>query len=349
MLKKLLMNGFYLTGMNMLFAPVTSGVGSIFMLHHVDNIECKPFSPNCHLWISPEFLNAMLLRLKLEGHDFITMDEAVERLRAPSRHTSDKPFITVTLDDGYRNNLTNAAPVFRRHNIPYTIYIAPDLVDRTATLWWEDLENIIAARKSVIVDFPEGEKSFDTSTDAEKKKTFVHLIYYLVLKASEPEQRELIAKLADRYQYDAVAHVDERIMNWSELAELQKDPLCTLGAHTMGHHNLAKLDPDEAEREITESRDRLEKETGVKPEHFAYPYGYPQAAGQREFELAAKLGFKSAVTTRHGVLYEEHGDHMTALPRVSINGSHQSMRYIRTLIAGLPTRVKNFGSKLDVA
>ncbi|MEO0329055.1 MAG: polysaccharide deacetylase family protein [Pseudomonadota bacterium] len=349
MLRKILLNGFYFSGLQAATAPVTQGIGSILMLHHVQNIECKPFSPNCHLSVSPEFLDAVILRLKLEGYEFVSMDEVVDRLKNPEAAKSEKPFLCVTLDDGYRNNLENAVPIFRRHEVPYTIYVAPGLTEGKHTLWWEDLEIVIASRKKVIVEFPDGPATFITATPKQKLQAYKALIHRLVLDSSEPQQRQIIADLCVKYNHDAVAHAKSSIMTWKMLQKLNKDPLCTLGAHTIGHFALAKLSRDEAIQEMSNSRALIEEKTGKKAKHFAYPYGYPVAAAEREFELARELGFESAVTTRHGVVYEDHEKHLCALPRISVNGSHQSMRYIHTLLSGLPTRVKNAGGKLDIA
>ena len=137
-------------------------------------------------------------------------------------------------------------------------------------------------------------------------------------------------------------------MNWSEIGELTNDPLCTIGAHTIHHYALARLEKTDAERQMRESAKILKSELDQAPRHFAYPYGYPAAAGQREFDLARELGFTSAVTTRHGVLYNDHKNHMHALPRISLNGNFQSMRYVDTLLSGLPTRLQNRGKKLNV-
>ena len=54
------------------------------------------------------------------------------------------------------------------------------------------------------------------------------------------------------------------------------------------------------------SRAVIEAALGMRPAHFAYPVGDRTSAGPREFRIAAELGFKTAVTTRPGVLFPEH-------------------------------------------
>ena len=65
--------------------------------------------------------------------------------------------------------------------------------------------------------------------------------------------------------------------------------------------------------------------------------------------LAKEAGFVSAVTTRPGHLFDGHGDHLHALPRVSLNGHHQSGAALRSLLSGLPFLAWNRGCKLNVA
>jgi peptidoglycan/xylan/chitin deacetylase (PgdA/CDA1 family) len=85
----------------------------------------------------------------------------------------------------------------------------------------------------------------------------------------------------------------------------------------------------------------------VRPQHLAYPVGDPTSAGPREFRIAAELGFKTAVTTRPGVLFTAHAKHLTALPRISLNGNFQQLRYVNVLMSGAATAMWNGLRRVD--
>ena len=291
MLLKTILNGIYFTGMPAVCAPLTRGMGSILMLHHVRNEPDRDFAPNSHLSVSPEFLDIAILRLKQEGYRFVSMDKMSALLESGEGSRMEYPVIAITLDDGYRDNLIHAAPIFRRHRVPFTVYVAPGLVDAKDTLWWEDLEQVILQRKKVVVDLPGGQRVFETATASAKHNAYKDLLKILVSQVSEEQQREIVSGLSKAYNHDAAAHVKNQVMSWQELKHICKDPLCTIGAHTMGHYALARLPEDQAREEMKKSRDKIQEMLGNPVEHFAYPYGYPESRRNSRIRTCRRAWF----------------------------------------------------------
>lgn len=347
---KLVLNTLRYSGAAQLARSFWGGCGGILMLHRVEPAENSEnqskFRPNAHLSITPDFLDALLTELSHSGFEFVDLDEAAARIVSG---TKQPPFICLTLDDGYRDNLQNAVPLFRKHDVPFTIFVAPGLVDGRATLWWEDLQHLIAARQQINIDLPNRQATFSMRSAVEKTNAFNQLLDMLTSKVSEQEQRQWMAELCAQNAIDIQAHRANSIMDWDEFATLARDPLCTIGAHTIHHYALARLGEDECRSEMMQSAAEIELHIGYRPAHFAYPYGYPAAAGVRDFAFAAECGFKTAVTTRHGVCYPEHRDYLTALPRISVNGHFQNSNYVKTLLSGASTLMQNKGRKLNVS
>ena len=146
--------------------------------------------------------------------------------------------------------------------------------------------------------------------------------------------RTMVREIASHAGVDTAAQCREACLSWGELRELARDPLVTIGAHTIRHPVLARLRAHEARAEMDGGARRIEMRLGIRPAHLAYPVGSAAAAGEREFGLAAEAGFKTAVTTRPGVLSAGHARHLLALPRLSVDGEFQRLRYLDVLLSG---------------
>jgi peptidoglycan/xylan/chitin deacetylase (PgdA/CDA1 family) len=108
-------------------------------------------------------------------------------------------------------------------------------------------------------------------------------------------------------------------------------------------------DEQTARGEMATSRERIENALQRPVAHFAYPFGDKYAAGGREFALAQACGFKTTVTTRPGMIFAESAGHLTALPRVSLNGNYQDKRILPVLTSGAATAMWNGFRRIDAA
>jgi peptidoglycan/xylan/chitin deacetylase (PgdA/CDA1 family) len=335
-----------LSGAHHLLRPMFAGVGAIFMLHHVRPRRDAEFQPNRHLEIEPEFLRATLQHLRDLGVDFVTMDEVHARL---SQRNFAHRFACFTFDDGYRDNRDFALPVMREFDAPMSVYVASDFAEGTGRLWWVTLERVIASASAIEVPIGGQTTRLDTSTPAAKQAAFDRLHGWLrTLPGEHDEQREISA-LCARHGVDEAAIARELCMSWDELKPFADDPLVTIGAHTVSHCNLARQSEASASFEIATSRERIENALQRPVLHFCYPYGDRAAAGKREFALAGSAGFKTAVTTRPGMIFPESADHLTALQRVSLNGNYQDARILPVLTSGAATAMWNGFRRIDAA
>ena len=338
----------YYSGTSRLLSAPLRGVGAIFMLHHIrpGGGLGEGFAPNAGLEVTPEFLDEVISFVAERNYELLPLAEAADRLKAGE--VGERPFAVFTIDDGYRDNLDYAWPIFRKHECPFTIFIAPAITDGASELWWRGLEALIADSHVVRTEI-DGEKiELATETDAQKQIAFERL-YWPLRNLSEESQRAWINRVCAGHGIDLHAMCRAEAMGWDELREIAADPLCGIGAHTINHYAVAKLPRDKAIAEIVELRDRVTREIGIRPDVFSYPYGDAESAGPRDFDLVAEAGFKAAVTTRKGLVYRAHSDHLLALPRVSLNGGYQKLRYVDVLLSGTAFALWNGFRKVSAA
>jgi peptidoglycan/xylan/chitin deacetylase (PgdA/CDA1 family) len=335
----------YLTGAHALLRPIFSGVGAIFMLHHVRPRRNGPFQPNSHLEITPQFLRAMLAHLRAQGIDIVTLDELHQRL--VERNFS-RRFACFTFDDGYRDNRDFALPVLREFDAACAVYVVSNFAEGKGWPWWIALEIAIASASSIEVAIDGPAIRIETTSAAAKQAAFDRL-HERLRNLPEHDLQGEVRALCARHGVDGTAICRELCMSWHELKAFAADPLVTIGAHSITHCNLAHQSETLASKELTHGRARIEAAIGRPVLHLAYPYGDRGAAGGREFALARRAGYKTAVTTRPGMIFRESADHPTALPRVSLNGNYQDARILPVLTSGAATAMWNGFRRVDAA
>ena len=338
------MSGLYHSGAHRLLAPYTQGAGVIFTLNQVRPPQDKDFAPNRGLEVAPGFLEAMLDQVEEAGLDVVTLDEAARRLR----EDDERRFVCFTFDQAYRNTLRHAYPLFQQRSLPLTLYVATDYASGWGELWWLALEEVIARASEIELCRQGGLWRLPTAT-AEEKQSGFEQIYEWLRSVDEARQRQIIRALADSYYIDMSAACHELMLGWDEIGALAADPLVTIGAQSKAHYEISKLAPEKALSEMEGSADIIEDRLGSRPVHFSFPYGDETAARARDFALAKEAGFKTAVTTRRGMLFPAHRRFLTALPRVPLAGDYQSLTYTAVYLSGAPFALSNRFQQVSAA
>jgi peptidoglycan/xylan/chitin deacetylase (PgdA/CDA1 family) len=335
---------FRLSGLHRAVAPLTRGCGVILTFHRVRPFAppTPGYAPNRLLELEPDFFDAALTLVRRLGFEFVSLAEARRRLvEGGSR------FAAVTFDDGYRDTRDFALPILEKHLAPATVFFATGFLDRSARLWWLELEEALRRLDVATVEIDGRAVAVEARTPAEKTAAFER-IYWALRARPEAELLAATGALAAAAGVSSAEIADQLFMDWDEAAAFAQRPLVAAGAHSRAHRMLAKWPEADARAEMAGSKAALERRFGRAVDAFAYPVGDPTSAGPREFALARQAGFACAVTTRPGMLYAEHAAHLWALPRVSVNGLWQSLGDLESLLSGAPLLLWNRGRRINV-
>jgi peptidoglycan/xylan/chitin deacetylase (PgdA/CDA1 family) len=226
----------------------------------------------------------------------LPLDEAVRRLAGgtlPSRA------LAITFDDGYADNHDLAMPILRRHGLCATFFIATGYLD--GGCMWNDIV-IEAVRRTRLPALDLGALHrpglgrLELGDDALRRKAVSAILD--AIKYLPNEARVAAAEtVAERAQ---VVPRRDLMMQPAQVAAMAAAGM-QIGAHTVSHPILARLDDAQAERELAQSKDELQSLLARPVTLFAYPNGKPgQDYGRRDVTLARKLGFEAAVSTAYG-------------------------------------------------
>jgi peptidoglycan/xylan/chitin deacetylase (PgdA/CDA1 family) len=239
----------------------------------------------------------------------------------------------VTFDDGWYDTLEFALPALRRHGVPAVLFVAADYVGTGRCFWQERL----ARRLFELRNRPEvpsllaaaGLSAADDRLQLSDRDAIRELVTRLK-ELPSADVDSLMARLAQLAPAGS-GPGEDRFLDWAGVAELCNSRQVEIGSHALSHRPLTRISPDEAGRELRQSREILRSRLGTEARLLAYPNGdaTPEIAG-----IASATGFAAAFTTERGAVAAGGNPHL--LQRVNI---HE---------ASTPTRPAFFGRLLGL-
>ena len=225
--------------------------------------------------------------IKVYDRDYNFYDEALNKKNELRQYVID--------------NFENAYPIFKKHQVPFAVFVATDFPDKKAVLWWYVLEELIL--NSTEIELSDGSK-YTCKTFQEKWDTFRYIREKVLLLNQSNLVIEL-NKLFANYELDWLAPIHALAMNWEQVKVLTQEPLCTIGGHTVTHVALNKLSVDNLDSEIMNGIDIIKSHTGYEPEYFAYPYGSEKENGEREYDYVRNSDIKLAFISYGDLVYSD--------------------------------------------
>ena len=231
--KQLLKNSVYRT-----IGETANGVGAangdtrtlrVLMYHKVNDVPKNP------LTIPVSLFDEQLAQLRELGYQVVDLDAVL------AHYTQGAPLparaVLITFDDGYRDNLANAADVLERHGYPAVLFVPIGYLDEERPL---------------------------------------------------PHEERLAAN-----------GLVNGTLEWDQLVDLERRGI-RVESHGISHRPLADLEVDEAAREITISKLRLEERLGRPVRAFSYVKGSEAHYRPVHLSLIKQAGYDVAFTSISG-------------------------------------------------
>jgi len=330
----LLVPPLYYSQVHLLSKPFYSGIGQILMFHRVvPQRRGTRIHNHKSLEVTPEHLEEVIQFFKRQDYTFISLDDLVEFRKAEGIK---RKFVIFTFDDGYVDNFTFAYPIFRKHNIPFTIYIATGLPDSHAILWWYLLEDLIL--ENDVIDFPTVKGLTQIVCRTEKEKELAFTFMRSSFAAADSTQLQSLVNQLFRHDPEKIISTTKSLsLHWDQIKMMSTDPLVTIGAHTVNHFPLASLTPENSKFEIIESGKIIESKISSSVRHFCYPLG---SYGTTEIDILKDSQYKTATTIKMANIFDKSLDYPYALPRIMIN-SLTDQKILKLQVNGLLPALRN--------
>ena len=201
----------------------------VLMYHKVNDV------PENSVTVPVDRFDEQMAQLGELGYQPVTLDAVLDHYLLGTPLPAGA--VLITFDDGYRDNLANAAPVLQKYAYPAVIFVPVGYLSGTRPLPHDEH---LAARG--IVNAP---------------------------------------------------------LSWEDLAELEAAGI-RVESHGIGHRPLADLEVDEAAREITLSKLRLEERLGRPVRAFSYVKGSEAHYKPVHLSLVRQAGYDVAFTAVSG-------------------------------------------------
>lgn len=225
--------------------------------------------------------------------EVLPLNRAVELLyagRIPSRA------LAITFDDGYADNEELAAPILQSLGMTATFFVSTGFLDG-ACMWNDKVIESVRACRAEQIDLGDlGLGAHSLASVSLRRQAISKLLEQI--KHLEPDRRVAVTQAV--MERAGLAEAPSLMMRPEKVRRLRALGM-DVGAHTVTHPILTRLNRPAAQDEMAQSKRHLEAILGESISLFAYPNGVPdQDYAAEHLDMVRQCGFSAAVSTAWG-------------------------------------------------
>jgi peptidoglycan/xylan/chitin deacetylase (PgdA/CDA1 family) len=236
----------------------------IILYHGVCNREPLKFNT---LFITKKTFEAHLKFYK-KHFNVVSLDDYYAQ-----KFCKDKFNICLTFDDGFANNHKYVLPLLQQYQVPATFFITA-IISEGYDVLWNDFISIFGKYgpdKIVISD-----EGYIKNRHNKYISTTTGIGLIEKLWGCGFSEKEAIMKTLyplSPFKTNQTNYDYWQQMSVTKITELSASPFVTIGAHSLYHNDLARINIDDAIAELVKSKTFLENITQKSVSSFAFPYG----------------------------------------------------------------------------
>lgn len=294
------------------------GTGTILMLHRVlaeDQPAALPHrSPLC---IGKPAFENLLLWLK-HHFDCVPLGELLD----PTSQAGERPRLTLTFDDGWRDNAIHAFPLLKKHGVPASIFLSTDFIGSNRRFWWEAIGETLWGSFGEEARELLGERLHQRhlSLPGELCTARPEYLRSQALSQFLQQLKSLPAAALQALADSCPDPVEPHGLDWRQVQEMEASGLVRFGPHGASHAILTGLDDCSLESELQRSREAIGAHCKMPLAVYCYPNGDHDA---RVCAALTRQGYRQALGTRTGLHRNQQATSLS-LPRIGV--SHHTAR-----------------------
>jgi peptidoglycan/xylan/chitin deacetylase (PgdA/CDA1 family) len=240
-------------------------------------------------------------------HRVISLAKAVAELRSGKDLPADS--VAITFDDGYESVYTIAYPVLKKYGLPATVFLVTDWIGGEVLSWWQHFREMIAkadfsvvkpADVARVLELDLAETFPPAEGDVVSRTRFCIHLEPMLWHMPDDTRLDKLSQLQDLLfpGGDFTADVG-RVLTWAQVREMAGHQI-EFGSHTETHVNIPFADTVTIEKEIADSKKKIEDKIQREVTGFAYPYGRALVSYRAIEPILIRLGFTYACNACSG-------------------------------------------------
>ncbi|MGI9424898.1 MAG: polysaccharide deacetylase family protein [Hyphomicrobiaceae bacterium] len=214
------------------------------------------------------------------------------------RQTLPKRPLLITFDDGFADNYAFAFPALSERNLTAAFFVTTEHIGQRELFWFDKIGFLLRHARETSWDLLDG-RSIEL-VDRDHASVLREILERL--KSLPNAQRLEQVRILEERTLDGTEAVDEINfpMTWAQLEEMLRGGM-EIYSHTCTHPVLSTVQhEDEIRRELTVSKDEIEKRLGSSCDVFAYPVGRWSSYDERALRLLKECGYELACINESG-------------------------------------------------